>query len=244
MKNLKNFFPFFLALFILVIQKLPADEMRLRDQLPKAREGDFIVASQNKTNTVLIIKSKSENSLAIEEISIPIEKMTKQNLTWANWVKQGAPGHTSWMLYQISLPDGILKDSFNLSKNGWIKVSQPENFLSTLLNLRLTSIGKIQRKKIGPSSGLGPDQRRFWQPKMVVDGKVIEGVPFTAWRTYWPEDNSPLSGKTIDIYVPEENDKYPSYFPYWLQISGMIGKARVHIIDSGSNLSSPAPILK
>ena len=44
----------------------------------------------------------------------------------------------------------------------------------------------------------------------------------------------------IEVYVPHESNKYPAYFPYWLQISGMVGKAKVRIVDSGSQLASPA----
>jgi hypothetical protein len=51
------------------------------------------------------------------------------------------------------------------------------------------------------------------------------------------------SGKSIEVYVPHENNKYPSYFPYWLQISGLISNAKVRIIDSGTGMISPAPPL-
>jgi hypothetical protein len=76
-----------------------------------------------------------------------------------------------------------------------------------------------------------------------VDGNNIPAVPFEAWQTHWPKDGTDLSGKSIEVYVPQENDKYPSYFPYWLQISGMVGNAKVRIVDSGSYMNSPMPPL-
>ena len=78
---------------------------------------------------------------------------------------------------------------------------------------------------------------------MIVEGQVVPGVEFNAWRTRWIKDDSELSGKVIDIYLPKDADKHLSYFPYWLQISGVVGKAKVRIIDSGLGLRSPKPKL-
>lgn len=117
---------------------------------------------------------------------------------------------------------------------------EANNILSKLLNLNLKPIPYSQRKKIG---GRPTTASNLWQPPIVVDGRKIEGVAFDAWRTYWPKDGSDLSGKMIEVYVPEENDKYPAYFPYWLQVSGFIGKAKIRIIDSGTKLISPKPPL-
>ena len=43
--------------------------------------------------------------------------------------------------------------------------------------------------------------------------------------------------------ICQKNQNYPSYFPYWLQVNGVAGKAKIRIIDSGSNLKSPKPPL-
>lgn len=211
----------------------------LRDNLKKSNPGDFIVTVQNKTYTLLRISDKSDQLLTIEEITIPMEKIAKRH-SWKNWVANNAPGNTSWIIYSIDLTNGKMKENYSFTKKTWYKVSDADNYLSKLLNLRLIKIPLKDRKKIGiPPDGGGPDWRVVWQPQMVVDGKVIPGVQFDAWRTHWPKDGSDLSGRTIEVYVPAENEKYPSYFPYWLQISGMVGKAKMRIIDSGQNLVSP-----
>ena len=237
------------TLFLLLFALLPfsahlfaeENEIFLRDNLKRAQKGDFIVTAQGKSYTLFhIFDKKNDNTLTIEEITIPISKVKLKNFSWRQWVYNRAPGNTAHLTYIINLTTGQISDFFSFTKNEWCTIPQSENFLSTLLNLRLYRVPKNERRKIGhpPPPGI-INLRRFWQPQMTVDGHHIEGVAFDAWTTKWPKDNSELSGKTIEVYVPEDNEKYPSYFPYWLQISGLIGKAKVRIIDSGTGLVSP-----
>lgn len=217
-------------------------EMMLRDNLSKARPGDFLVTAQNKNYTVLIIRSKEKDLLNIEEITMPMSRVSSEGFSWRNWIQQGASGNTCWLMYAIHLPTGSLRQIFSFTKNEWVTIPQSQNFMSTLLNLRLKQIPYHERKKIGPppaSDSRDRDRRPYWQPRLVVDGQMIKGVIFDGWRTKWPKDGSELSGKIIEVYVPKENDKYPSYFPFWLQVSGVIGNAKARIVDSGTNLVNP-----
>lgn len=214
-------------------------EMMLRDNLSRAQAGDFLVTAQNKNFTMLIIRSKENDLLNIEEITMPMSRVPKDSFSWRNWVQKGAPGHTCWVMYSIHLPTGAMEKIFSFTKNEWVTIPQSQNFMSTLLNLRLKRIAAHERKKVGPPPASDTlDRRVYWQPQLVVDGNVIKGVSFDAWRTKWPKDGSELSGKLIEVYVPKENDKYPSYFPYWLQVSGVIGNAKVRIVDSGTGLET------
>lgn len=228
-----------LALTMGLFSSLRAEEgeLLLRDNLSKARPGDYLVTGQNKNFSVMIIRSLENDQLTIEEITMPMSRVSGDSFSWRNWVEKGAPGHTCWVMYSIHLQSGTMNQAFSYTKNEWVTIPQSQNFLSTLLNLRLQKVPNKERKKIGPppASEHG-DRRPFWQPKMVVDGKAVEGVVFDAWRTRWPKDGTELSGKTIEVFVPAENDKYPSYFPYWLQVSGVVGNAKVRIVDSGTHL--------
>lgn len=217
-------------------------ELLLRDNLKRAQKGDFIVTAQNKAYTVFHIYDRTDSVLTIEEITVPTGRIPQNNFSWREWVRQGAPCQTNWILYKVLLATGQIQECYSVSKNGWYDMAQADNFLPTLLNLKLTRIPESERKKVGPqpSGGGGPDFRKIWQPKMVLNGVTIPGVKFEAWRTHWPKDTSELSGKTIEVYIPEENEKYPSYFPYWLQIRGTVGAATLRIVDSGSGLVSPA----
>lgn len=240
MKSCKLLFFYAFILFFSGILSANSTAMSLRNNLQRANPGDFIVASQNKNYTLIHVFAKQNNTLVIEEITIPAARLSCVN-SWRKWVLDGAPCNTSWILTSINLPTGEIRNAFSVSQRAWLDVAQKSNFLPTLLNLHLVRLSESERRKIGPPPGHGPDRRSIWQPKMVIEGNTIPGVAFSAWRTRWPQDNTPLSGKLIEVYVPEESDKYPSYFPYWLQIRGAAGaKATVYIIDSGSNLTSPA----
>lgn len=217
--------------------------LSLRDNLSRGNPGDFIVAAQNKAYTLLLIKTKTPEALTIEEITVPASRIVRQNFSWRDWVSKGAPYHTSWVLYSVELGNGRMRESYALSQNSWYQTAMPESFLPTLLNLRFTLVSDKERKKVGdPLSEGGTGGRKLWQPPMVVDGKVIPGVAFNVWRTTWPHDNSPLADKIIEVYLPQDSAKYPSYFPYWMQAAGVVGKADLRVIDSGVGLKSPAPI--
>lgn len=230
------FFLFFIPLLIAA-----QEVMELRQNLSRAQPGDFIVTMQGKNYTLLAIQSKTSATLTIQEITT-ISSRLKQSpgYGWRQWVEEGAPGSTSWVQYTIDLKTGQMQNFRSLQKTGWTDLPQRENFLTTLLNLKLKKIPIESRKKYGLVILTGTDDpNKVWQPKMIVDGKQVDGVLFDAWRTQWPRDNTEMSGKTVEIYLPVEEGKYPSYFPYWLQISGTIGKAKVRIIDSGTHLKSP-----
>lgn len=213
-----------------------SEYMLLRENVEKSRPGDFIVTFQNKTYTLLRISDRSPSSVTMEEISIPAGKVPQNNFSWREWVRQWAPGHTSWVRYKVALPKGNIVESYSLSKQGWYSISLSDAFLPTLLNIRFTRVPASARKRIGTSTG------PIWNPPMIVDGKQVPGVVFDVWRTLWPKDGSVLANKTIDAYLPQESDRYPSHFPYWLQVQGgLIGNTQIRIIDSGADLTSPAP---
>lgn len=230
----------FFTLSLIPLAVVAGDDLLLRDNLQRAQQGDFLVTSQSKNYTVLLIKGRDAEQLYIEEITIPASGVSKLPFGWKMWVADGAPGHTCWLLYTVHLPTGTMQQTYSYTRNEWVTIPQSQNFFSTLLNLKLSKIDDFDRKKVGPAPlPDSRDRRRLWQPELVVDGNVIKDVRFDAWRTRWPNDGSEISGKIIEIYVPAESEKYPSYFPYWLQISGLVGNAKVRIVDSGSGLVSP-----
>jgi hypothetical protein len=219
-----------------------SESLFLRDNLKRANRGDYLVISFNKTDTLMNISDKNKGVLTIEEIAIPESLRRKYSSGWRRWVEEGAPGHTSWTMYDIDISSGSMLRYYSFSKRGWFEIPEGDNFLFKLLNLRLIKLPESARKKIG-SNPSGIDFRQLWQPPMIVDGRLVKGVLFDAWRTNWVKDGSELSGKTIEVYLPQDNQKYPAYFPYWLQVSGVIGKTKIRIIDSGTHLKSPkAPL--
>lgn len=229
-----------LAGIIGIFAPLQGQELVLRNNLQRAQPGDYLVISANKTQTLLHIHGKKNQIVTIEEIALP-ETKRPTTISWKEWVSQGAPGNTSWVMYDIDLQTGKMLRYYSFTKKNWFEIPDTDNFLSKLLNLKFTQIPENSRKRIGPKIKSGPEMRAIWQPRMIVDGQAMKGVLFDAWRTKWPSDGSDLSGKTIEAYLPRDSQRYPAYFPYWLQINGAIGKAKIRIIDSGSQLQSPRP---
>lgn len=231
----------FFVWIILSAMILHADEeaLVLRENLKKAQKDDFIVTAANKNLTVLHIYDLDGDRLTIEEITVAENRKIPQVYTWQEWIGQGAPYHSSWMMYEIDLKSGQILKSYSFTKHCWMRVSDGDSFLSKLLNLRFSKIPEEKRKRVGRGPNKGG--RPLWQPQMIVNGQRVPGVEFDAWKTQWPRDGGDLSGKLIEVYLPKESDRYPSYFPYWLEISGFVGSAKIRIIDSGHGMRSPQP---
>ncbi len=227
---LRNLFFF----IFLPLSLLGNDYLVLRDNLQLAKKGDFIVTAQNRSYSILHIFDRDQNHLIIEEITVPEKNVQAKTVQWADWVKQGAPGNSSWILYDLNLKTAAMENMFSFTHNKWVNLSPEENFFTTLLNLRFRKIPAHERKRI-------PRRATFWAPPLIYQGKKVEGASFDAWYTVWPKDCSEMSEKLVEVYTPEARQEYPSYFPYWVQVSGSVFKAQVRIIDSGRGLKSPKP---
>lgn len=238
MNSFLRFFAFLIFTFSLSLEA----NLLLRDNFTRAQKGDFIVVAQGKNYSLLHIYAKGSNELTIEEISIPSSKVPKNDFTWKGWVQNGAMGCSSRVIYVIDPTTGLLRNFYTLRQGRWYEMMPQSSFLPTLLNLQFSYVPPTQRRRIGINFA-AEGGRTLWQPKMIVDGYTIEGVQFNAWKATWPKDGSDLSGKTIEVYLPEESSSYPAYFPYWLQISGIVGNAKIRIVDSGSQLTSSLPTI-
>ncbi len=224
---------------------LSAETLWLREGLEQAHEGDYLVTSCNKTYTLLLIREKRGDSMVLEEISAPQVRLKGKPSSWKEWIAQGAPHHTSWVAYDVHLPSGQMHRCYSFSKNAFFSLPDEKNFFSTLIRIPFEKIPEERRKRTGWSdkNGLVTNGRRLWQPVMIFEGTVVSGITIDAWKTIWPKDNSELSGKTIEVYLPSDRNAYSSYFPYWLQITGTAARAMIRVVDSGKGLASPQPSL-
>ena len=80
-------------------------ESCLQQRFSKEAEGHYIVAEAGKIVTILNIRSVTERSLILEEISVPLEKIKKRPASWAEWVKNKAPGR---VLVIVDLADTLV----------------------------------------------------------------------------------------------------------------------------------------
>lgn len=217
-----------------------SDTLYLRDNLPKAHIGDYVVTMQNKNYSLLHIYNKTPSTLAIEEITVPTARMSQQPIAWKEWLRQGAPGNTCWSIYTVDLASGHIKNYYSVTRQGWFDNPQQDHFLSILLNLRFEAVPIKNRRRTGTALVYGSYEKRpLWQPKLIFEGQTVQGVHFDAWKAVWPKDDSELAGKNIEIFLPNEQAPYPAYFPYWLQVSSLAGKATLRIIDAGKGMQSP-----
>ena len=206
----------------------------LKDSLRNAKVGDYIITQQGKMHTAWIVVKKSEQELVIDEISLPSNAFPKEYPSWSSWLFSGAPNNTSWIEFTVDLSSGVVHNWYSKTKGRHFSLPQNENLLTTLLTLTLYEIPPSERKRVGPRQiGLKIDTRSLWEPPLIFNGEKIEGAAFYAWRTQWPKDGSALSQKTIEVYTPKEGP-YPAYFPYWLQVRGLAGQAKLRVVDSGS----------
>ena len=223
----------------LFVLPLYGETLYLKNSLNKAKKGDYVVTAQAKDLTLWHIQDRNDDAVLIEEITIP-QSRAKQ-MSWKEWVKQRAPYHVAWVVYAIELKTGKLLSYYNVDSQCYVSVKKEDPFLTTLLNLPFTQMPLNTRKRIGSLFDRSDDPRNFWQPPMIVNGKRVDDVFFDHFRTVWPNDRSQLAGKNVEIYLPTKDSPYPAYFPYWLQISGGFGKARLRIVDTGNDMESAIP---
>ena len=225
-------------LLVFCVSVVFADQKpNFKERLKKSQRGDYIVTEANKMITVLAIRSQTDSSIVLEEISAPVQNLKTRPASWAQWIKNKAPGHTSWSMIEIDLLDNQLLECYSFSKAAWLQVSSQESLLSTLLHLPLKPISEEKRRKIGPAPTDGEmDHRQVWNPPMTVEGKKVERADFDVYETEWPKDHTELSGKTVCLYFDREG-KFP--LPYWIQVETAHVTASLRVIDSGKNLNSP-----
>ena len=232
--------------FLFLFASLCASDIQLKAKLAEAQPGTYLVIEQNKTFTFFHIYDRYDYTVVIEEVSIPTASFARNPMNWKLWFESGAPGHTSWIMSQVNLNTGIFEETFSFTYRGWIDMSSSNPFLTTLLNLRFQEVAIGERRRIGlPPGHNKADHRPIWNPRLVVNGCVIPGTSFYAYKARWPSDKTELSRKTIEIYLPADTQSEmswcPAYFPYWLEVDGKIGSAKARVVDSGFEAKSPKP---
>ncbi len=220
--------------FLLLTLSLVAAPFRLKERVEKARPGDYMVTEAGKTITVLTVRAVSPHSLILEEISAPTQNLKPRPESWPEWVKEGAPGHTSWSMVEIDPSSGQLLECFSFSRSAWLQLTQKESLIATLLDLPMKKVASENQLKIGPPPMSGePDFRKNWAPPFVFEGKNLEAPKFEVYETVWPKDESELAGQDVMLYFDLEKG-LP--FPFWVQVQTSHATAAMKTIDAGKNL--------
>ncbi|MDB6081547.1 MAG: hypothetical protein JWO53_819 [Chlamydiia bacterium] len=224
-----------LLFFFLTTQTLYAAEdihQTLGSRFQKAEAGDFVVVEQGKLMTLFHVMETHNNEIFIEEITAPLTKIA----SWQEWLNEEAPHYSSWTQTRVDLTTGKLISLFSRSHGEWIQSDALFSFLPTLLQLKFIKVPLDERKKVGPAPIAGEEERRkLWLPKIFVNGKEVPN-DCDVFQVKWPKDGSELSEKTLSLYLPKQEGKGLSYFPYWIEIAGKLGKVKLRVIDSGKGL--------
>jgi hypothetical protein len=209
----------------------------LIDRMKYGQNGDYLVSEFNKMITLLSIRSITSDSFVLEEISIPSQSLKNHPSSWAEWVRNKAPGHTSWSMTEIDLKSGEIIECYSFSRSSWIQLSSKDSFFSHLIQLPLQPLSADKQPRIGPPPPPGElDVRKIWTPPFCFEGKKRGNPLFDAYEATWPQDGTDLSGKTVILYFDRET-RFP--LPFWIQIEAAYGTASMHAIDSGRKLPSP-----
>lgn len=230
---------FYLFLFSLTKSAL-IFPLTLKEKFQQAGSspGSFIVTENQKTISFLRFHSFEDPFLFLEEINIPSHFITKQGMDWEKWIKEKAPNHTSWLLYQIDLTECKILHCYSFSRQSFISLTGQESFLATLISLPLENIPLADRKRIGPKPSSDMlDTRKLWNPPKILNGKKYKNNHFEMMHTKWPKDDSDLSGREIDVYFDTEQPLFP--FPYWIEIGDGHNVFKIHVIDSGYSTFFP-----
>jgi hypothetical protein len=227
--NLARLFLAFLFLF----SPLSAAELFLKEKLAEARSGDYFVLLQNKTYTILHVRQKSGSTLSLDEIALPVGLQKEKRPQWSQWLQSQAPGHSHWLIYDIDLQSASISKAYSKTKGHAVQIEAYESFLATLIRLSFKPVPLEERRKIGQKSD-APDRRTLWHPPLIAHGQKVEKALFSAWKASWPEDNTPLSGKKVEIYLAETKGAYPAYFPFWISISKSLGQGIIRLVDCGN----------
>ncbi len=206
----------------------PLFGFQLKERLDRAQPGDFIVYAYKSSFTLLRVSTITNETMTFEEIAAAL---TEKPTNWKVWLEGGAKGHTSWTITVVNRKDftniqTTSKDDAALYKQTLI--------LPKLFTLELTPIADSERKKRGPEPLTGEiDHRSIWSPKIIFNDKEVQ-APVSGYILVWPKDESELSGRRIEMYVPD--DHALTYFPYWIEVLSGPLKFKVFAIDSGKNL--------
>jgi hypothetical protein len=226
---------FFIFLFLVL------SSFSLKDKLATASEGDFVITHQNKAFTLLLVRQKTDKRLLLEEISIPQELRKKQKNSWREWVAQKATGHSSWLALDLDLETNRIWQCYSFDEESFMEIRPEESLLSTLLSLKLQPLPQEKRKRIGPPPLQGEvDRRSLWIPPLIVEGHEIAEKEFEVFETTWPQDQTELSSKRMELYFDKAS---LSPFPFWMEVDTGHLTLILRGIDMGKNMSSPQKLL-
>jgi hypothetical protein len=184
--------------------------------------------------SLLYVQGYENHRLILQELSIPESLVNPKTMDWEEWMRASAPGHTSWLLFEIDLQDGALQESYDVSKKEWLYLQAEDHLLVKLLHLPMRRLSDQERRRIGPAPLAGdPDNRAVWNPPQVFEHSTGKSHT-SAWRAVWPPAQSLLAGCSLDLYYDTRQSDFP--FPISIDIQSPHYRAHLHVVKAGKRL--------
>lgn len=197
----------------------PSSSIQLIDILKtNSATGDWLVYEQGQLLFLFIVKTKSAETITLEEVAISKSRFSSLHFPWHTWYEKKAPFHTSWKEYLLSLQTGKLLSIFSISHGRYEDISHQENFLPTLLHIPFD---------------IQSTNAHEWMPPVYFEGKKRSDISLQKWEGVWPTDNTIFSKKKLLIYLPDSKTCLLHYFPYWISVEKMHPSFHIRIVDSG-----------
>jgi hypothetical protein len=224
---------FYLSLAFLLTSNLNA--LNLKERLCSGKVGDYIVTEEKNVCTLIRIYQIHTNKISLEEITFSKSDKPKD---YQVWLSSYAKGATSWTIFDLSLDSNEIITAYSILKNCYLSVNTESSFLIKLLSENFEPIPSEERKRIGARPKEGGDFRKIWNPPFVFEGQNFAYKKPLAVKLLHPKDNSPLSGKRIELFFCNDIENFP--FPFWGQVTDSSEAAyKFRAIDAGRNLLSP-----
>ncbi|AAP05404.1 hypothetical protein [Chlamydia caviae] len=222
---------FILVLFLSPFPAFTEAPLSLKQNIFRARTGDYAVFSKGVQKFFLFVKSVSSDTVWIEMTEFPHlsqqDRALVQNKPWKSLIHEL---HSPRRVFLISLSKKDI-DIFCLNpKTHQLRRLQPEDLpiFSTLLQLSLNEAPNHLIKRQGKNQDP-------WSPRITIEGNCSLKTPAQAWHANWPKDSSVLSGKNVLMYFTACEI---SAFPLWTSIETPKGTVVLRTIDVGHDASS------
>ncbi|MDN3504575.1 MAG: hypothetical protein P0S95_03245 [Rhabdochlamydiaceae bacterium] len=225
---------FITLLFSLLICNF-ASALTLAEKLESSSRGDYIVTLMSKNYSLISIHTITDKSIIFEEITVPVS-CVKRGQSWPEYLKNGAPKATSWVLYELDLSTGKMMECYSVLNDSFLDLSSFDSILSKMMYLPLKDVNESSRRKIGSNSALGGfDTRKLWNPPQKFEGKKQKKPKYNVYRATWPDDESILAGKTVELYFDKDKTDFP--FPFWMQVKDESEAGiKLPTVDGGHNM--------
>jgi len=207
----------FFVLFVIFTFRLFA--FQLIEPLREAKVGEYFLFSHKKNAALVIVRHVSKKEIVFHEIHAPTPPLNVHE-----WLRQKAPGHTSWIEVRLDSASGAVKSAYCHLRSSWLP-KEDQKFTTTLLTLPFKKTSHEERRRCGAPTRDNPLPRHLWEPPTPQGLKKMPSKPYVS---HWPKDGSELAGGRVEVYMLEG-----SALPTWIEVRRANLKEYIRLLATG-----------